>query len=132
MKNPSAVTVTVATDIEIQYHGDGRFSLLGAVDFDNAGQVMAEGQKLFADHDSVVMDTAAAEMSSTAGLAVMMEWASWCEIRDIELVYEGIHENALAVAELNGVTMMLPISSTTTTRGEKTAIRYLESDANAN
>lgn len=100
-----------AANVEILHHGDGQFSLIGAVDFDNAGQVMAEGQRLFAEYDSVVVDTSAAEVSSTAGLAVMMEWASWCEIRDVELVYEGIHANALAVAELNGVTMMLPIST---------------------
>ncbi len=129
MNNASVVTVTVATDIEIKHHGSGRFSLLGAIDFDSAGQVMAEGQKLFADHDRVVMDTAAAEMSSTAGLAVLMEWASWCEVRDIELVYEGLQANALAVAELNGVTMMLPISSTTASRNEQPAINHFESDA---
>ncbi len=111
MHKPVAKKVTISTDVQILYHGGGQFSLLGGVDFDNAGQVMSEGQKLFADHDSIVVDTSAAEVQSTAGLAVMMEWASWCEIRDKDLAYEGIHSTALAVAELNGVTMMIPIST---------------------
>ena len=111
MDNPSAIGATVATDVDIQHRGDGRFSLIGTVDFENAGQVMSEGQRLFSCHGSIIVDTSAANVSSTAGLAVLMEWASWCEIRDIKLVYEGIHAKALAVAELNGVTMMLPVST---------------------
>ncbi len=94
----------------IRSRGDGRFSLVGAVKFENAGQVMAEGQKLFADYDRIIVDTSAAKVSSTAGLAVMMEWASWCDIRDIGIVFEGVHANTIAVAELNGVAMMLPVS----------------------
>jgi ABC-type transporter Mla MlaB component len=96
--------------VNIQHRGDGLFALLGAVEFDNAGQLMTEGQRLFADHDSIVVDTSAAQVSSAAGLAVMMKWASWCGIRDIGIVFEGVHANALAVAELNGVTMMLPVA----------------------
>ncbi len=111
MDIPTEKNVVISTDAEILQHGDGKFSLIGSVDFDNAGQVMAEGQKLFADHGSIVVETSAAEVSSTAGLAVMMEWASWCEIRDKVLVYAGIPAKALAVAEMNGVTMMLPMAS---------------------
>lgn len=111
MDIPTAKKLVTSTDVEILQHGDGKFSLIGAVDFDNAGQVMAEGQRLFTGHDSIVVDTSAAEVSSTAGLAVLMEWASWCEIRDIEFVYAGIPAKALAVAEMNGVTMMLPIAT---------------------
>ena len=122
MHRPAAKKVTISTDVEILDHGGGQFSLIGAVDFDNAGQVMAEAQKLFADHDNIVVDTSAAEVSSTAGLAVMMEWASWCEIRDIELLYEGIHATTLAVAELNGVTMMLPVSAREGSYGTRDSI----------
>jgi len=110
--------MSTSTKVEIHDLGDGHFSVIGAVNFDNAGRVMAEGQNLFARHKDVVVDASAAEVSNTAGLAVLMEWASWCDVRDIRLVYEGIHANAMAVAELNGVTMMLPLSTGMDARGE--------------
>ena len=83
---------------EIQHHGAGRFSLLGSIDFDNAGQVMADGQRLFSNHTEIAIDASSAEVSSSAGLAVMMEWASWCDIRDISLVYHSVQSGVLAVA----------------------------------
>ena len=111
-----------STDVEILHHGAGRFGLTGTVNFDNAGQVMAEGQRRFARHDDVVVDTSAAEVSNTAGLAVLMEWASWCNIRDIGLRYDGLHANALAVAELNGVTMMLPVFTSADSRNNSDSL----------
>ena len=107
-----------SSNVEIHDHGAGHFALIGAVNFDNAGRVMAEGQKLFAQHQDIVVDTSEAEVSNTAGLAVLMEWAAWCDVRDIRLVYEGVQANALAVAELNGVTMMLPLSTGMEARSE--------------
>jgi len=108
-----------STDVEMFHQGGGRFGLTGTVNFDNAGQIMAEGQRRFARHDNVVVDASGAEVSNTADLAVLMEWASWCNIQDIELSYDGLRSNALAVAELNGVTMMLPLTAKTDSCGEE-------------
>jgi len=107
-----------STGIEILQHGEGRFGLIGSVDFDNAGWIMAAGQKLFVQHDSIVVDMSEAVVSNTAGLALLMEWASWCDIHDKRLCYDGLQASALAVAELNGVTMMLPVVAQTLPRSE--------------
>jgi anti-anti-sigma regulatory factor len=111
VNNQSAVKLNLPPGAKIQHHGGGRFCLMGAIDFDNAGQVMADGQRLFVDHNAVIIDTSSAEVSNSAGLAVLMEWASWCDTRDISLVYEGMQASVLAVAEMNGVTMMLPVGT---------------------
>ena len=111
MNSQSAVRLNLPPGAEIQQHRGGQFCLIGAIDFDNASQIMADGQRLFIDHNAVVIDTSSAEVSNSAGLAVIMEWASWCEIRDISLVYDGMHASVLAVAEMNGVAMMLPVGT---------------------
>jgi anti-anti-sigma regulatory factor len=108
VNNQAGVRLNLRPGAKIQHHGGGRCCLMGAIDFSNAGQIMADGQRLFVDHNAVVIDISSAEISNSAGLAVMMEWASWCDIREISLVYEGMQASVLAVAELNGVAMMLP------------------------
>lgn len=112
MIHVSTVMQATPPNAEVRSHGGGRFSLVGIIDFDNAGQIMADGHRLFLGHNNIVVETSSAEVSSTAGLAVMMEWASWCDDRDVVLAYEGFHSSALAVAELNGVAPMLPIAVT--------------------
>ena len=102
-------TSSAPAGAELQHYGGGRFCLVGSVDYDNAGQVLADGQKLFSEHDEVVVDLGSADVANTAGLAVMMEWASWSDIKDIVLTFDGLKPCDLAVAEMNGVALMIPV-----------------------
>ena len=111
MNNQSSVRTNESPRAALEHRGNGRYCLTGVVDFGNAGQVMANGQRLFADHNEVVVDTSLAEISNSGGLAVLMEWASWCDNRDISLVYESMQPSVLAIAEMNGVAMMLPVGT---------------------
>ena len=61
--------------------------------------------------ERVTIDLSLADVASTAGLAVLLEWVSWCDSRDIPVVYESVQPDVLAVAKLNGVELMLPVAA---------------------
>jgi len=99
----------VPTRVALEHDSGERYCLTGIIGFDNAGDLVAEGKCRFVGHDHVAVDLSLADVASTAGIAVLMEWASWCNTQDIRLQYECVRPEVLDVARLNGVEMMLPI-----------------------
>jgi len=95
---------------ELQHDFGERYRLLGAIDFGNAGSIMSDGKRRFMELERVTIDLSLADVASTPGLAVLLEWVSWCDPRGIPVVYEGVPPDVLAVAKLNGVELMLPVS----------------------
>lgn len=106
----SSSRLMIPASPELQHDSGERYCLIGVVGFDSAGPILAEGKRRFVEHDSVVVDLSLADAASTAGLAVLMEWAAWCDAHGIQLVYQRVRPDILAVARLNGVEPMLPIA----------------------
>jgi len=70
-----------AVGIEMDDHGDGKFSLSGSASFSNIGPLLFAGQKLFIGHDKITINLANACFASSAGLALLMEWSSCCRLK---------------------------------------------------
>ena len=109
------MTTTVSTLVipespELHHDFGERYRLLGAIDFASAGSIMSDGKRRFMELERVSIDLSLADVASTPGLAVLLEWVSWCDTRGISVVYESVHPDVLAVAKLNGVELMLPVS----------------------
>lgn len=91
-------------------HGNGDFSLQGRADLSNVGSLLISGRRQFSGHESITVNLAEADCASTVGLALLLEWLSWCEARNMELEYEKPQADLLAIIAANDVAHLLPIS----------------------
>ncbi len=97
-------------NVGLNYQGHGNFSLSGRVDFINVARLLVNGQQQFIDHKMLAVDVAEADCANTAGLALLMEWSTWCQSNDIKLVYKRPHHSLLEIVRINDVEQMLSFS----------------------
>lgn len=91
--------------------GSGRFELHGHIDLQSVNGILAAGMRAFAAFDSLRIDLAAADCASTAGLALLVEWATWAANSGRRLVYEQFGPAERAIADINGVSELLTVES---------------------
>ncbi len=97
-------------DVGLNYHGHGNFSLSNRVDFSNVGRLLVNGQQQFIDHKVLAVDVVEADCANTAGLALLMEWSTWCQSNGIKLAYKRPQHNLLQIVRINDIEQMLSFS----------------------
>ncbi len=97
-------------DVGLNYHGHGNFSLSSRADFSNVGRLLVNGQEQFIGHKEITIDVADADCANTAGLALLIEWTTWCQSKGIKLVYEKPQDNLLEIVRVNDVEQVLSFS----------------------
>ena len=100
--------------IELEILGHGRFSLYGHADVTNVGRLLADGREQFIGLDEITVDLELADCCNTAGLALLMEWSTWCQSCGIKLTYEKPHEDLLEIVRINDVEEVLPFAQLAT------------------
>ena len=90
--------------------GQGTFTLRGRLDLANVGEILFAGQSQFDDYEDIIVDLDHADCASTAGLALLIEWATWSAAHGKKLTYENAASNLLALIEVNGVHKLLQVS----------------------
>ena len=91
--------------------GQGSFALRGQLDLSSIGEILFAGQKQFEKHENLSVDLTEAECASTAGLALLIEWATWSAAHGKKLAYKNVASNLLCLIEVNGVDRLLQVSS---------------------
>ncbi len=91
--------------------GPGRFRLSGRLDLSNVGEALVTGQNMFDDHDKISINLAAANCASTAGMALLLEWVTWCRAARKQIVYEEASGRLVDLARLNDVEQFLHFSA---------------------
>ena len=94
--------------IELEDLGHGRFSLFGRADVTNVGRLLAEGRDQFIGLDDISVDLESADCGNTAGLALLIEWSTWCQSCGIKLMYRRPPEDLLEIVRINDVEEVLP------------------------
>lgn len=97
----------------LEHHGDGRYTLSGHSDYKNIGRLLLHGQQQFVDHKDITIDIAEADYANTPGLALLMEWSTWCLAMDINLLYENPPAKFMEVVTVNNVEQILSFSRST-------------------
>ncbi len=97
-------------NVGLNYHGNGNFSLSGRADFSNVGRLLVNGQQQFIDHKVLAVDVAEADCANTAGLALLIEWSTWCQSNRIKLLYKKPQDKLLEIVKINDVEQMLSFS----------------------
>jgi len=96
--------------IEEEFLGHGKFGLFGRSDMTNVGQLLAEGREQFIGLDDITIDLGQADCCNTAGLALLMEWSTWCQSHGIRLKYDQPRQELLEIVNINDVAEVLPFS----------------------
>ena len=97
-------------DVGLNYHGHGNFSLSSRADFSNVGRLLVNGQEQFIGHKEITIDVSGADCANTAGLALLIEWTTWCQSKGIKLVYEKPQDNLLEIVRVNDFEQVLSFS----------------------
>jgi len=87
--------------------GNGRFELNGQLDVSNVGMALFGGQNEFAQHDTISINLAGANCASTAGMALLLEWSTWCKHNEKQLLYTAVPSRLVDLARLNDVQQLL-------------------------
>ena len=87
--------------------GNGRFELSGQLDLSNVGKALFTGQDEFIHHDMISIDLSAANCASTAGMALLLEWSTWCRANEKQLVFVAVPSRLVDLARLNDVEQLL-------------------------
>ena len=96
---------------KIDHHESGYFNLAGRLDLDNIGDLLTDGQIQFTGHNKVVIDLIDADCASTAGLALLLEWSTWCQAQSIKLRYRNPRAKLHQIVKLNDLEQVLSFSS---------------------
>ncbi len=97
-------------NVGLNYQGHGNFSLSGRADFSNVGRLLANGEEQFIDHKVITVDLVEVDCANSAGLALLMEWSTWCQSNGIKLVYKRPQHTLLEIVRINDVEQMLSFS----------------------
>lgn len=87
--------------------GNGCFRLRGRLDLACAGRVLVAGQKLMRGHEDICIDLQQADCANTAGLALLVEWSTWCAAQGRTLRYRHPADKLLDLIAVNGVGELL-------------------------
>ena len=102
---------TDAQDLKLrmqeEFLGHGRFSLLGRTDMANVGRLLTDGRDQFIKLDEITIDLEQVDCCNTAGLALLLEWSSWCGSHGIKLKYDKPREELLKIVRINDVEEVL-------------------------
>jgi len=96
--------------IELEHLGRGRFLLSGRADVTNVGRLLADGREQFICQDDISIDLEQSDCSNTAGLALLIEWSTWCQSYGIKLIYRRAPEDLLEIVRINDVAEVLTFS----------------------
>lgn len=96
--------------IELENIGTGKFSLYGRADITNVGRLLADGREQFIGLDDVSVDLEQSDCGNTAGLALLLEWSTWCRSYGIRLKYRRPPEDLLEIVRINDVDEVLLFS----------------------
>ena len=91
--------------------GDGRFKLEGRLDLSNVGDALSRGQNQFNRHNDITVDLDEADCASTAGLALLLEWATWSITHRKRLEYRNAHGGLTELLDLHDVAHLLRMSA---------------------
>jgi len=95
----------------LECRGDGHYHLIGSAGFGNAGDLLNEGRRAFADGPAmaITVDLSSADCANSAGLALLLEWSLWCGTKGIELEYSDAAPALIRAAAIHGVGHALPL-----------------------
>ena len=95
------------SEFELQDLGHGKFSLVGAMNFETAEDILRASETPFDEHTQLEIDLSGVTDSDSAGLALLLEWVTWANHSVREISFTGIPERLQAIAKTTEVEPLL-------------------------
>jgi phospholipid transport system transporter-binding protein len=89
----------------------GRYRLYGELDLSTIRELSLAGAKLFAVLPRCDIDLAEVKHSSSAGLALLIEWMKFARARECDLNLINLPAQLQRMARLSGLERVLPVDS---------------------
>ena len=99
-------------EFAIEELGDGRFAIIGDMNFETAEKILRASEVPFEEHTQLEIDLSEVKDADSAGLALLLEWITWANHSVREISFTGLPERLLAIAKTTEVEPLL-------TRGER-------------
>lgn len=112
-----------AGSFELEDLGEGRFRLVGDMNFGTAESILRKSEDLFEKHTRIEVDLSGVEDADSAGLALLLEWITWAIQTVREIRFVEMPERVVAIAKVTEVDNLLA-------RGERWS-GFIEAPASA-
>ncbi len=91
--------------------GGGRVRLEGALDFTTVTDLLARGEPLLREAESLSIDLAGVETANSAGLALLLEWLDIARARRATLRYVNMPASLTRIAAFSNLRDLLPVTA---------------------
>ena len=85
----------------------GAFSITGDLDFASVGDLLAQGEQAFAEHQLIRIDLQGVGQANSAGLALLLEWLDRARRRRQRLELVHLPESLARIAAITNLTGLL-------------------------
>lgn len=100
------------TNTQIKSADDGRFYVSGEITALSIPELLRDATVLFnQDIKALYIDLANVTRSDSAGVALLLEWMRLGQRRDLEVHFFNLPEQMKAIAEVTGLSDILPIEA---------------------
>lgn len=86
---------------------DGGFVLQRDLTFATVNEILSESLPLFSGQTSISIDLKQVGESDSAGLALLIEWASWARQNDCDIRFENVPKQLKTIAEISEVSGLI-------------------------
>ena len=96
------------SDIEITAAGEGRYLVSGPLQFRTVAETRRQGLRLLSAHPELVLDLGGVTRADSAGLALLIEWMREARHQRVQVHFENIPDQLLAIARASQLDKFLP------------------------
>lgn len=90
--------------------GNGRFRLLGVLDFESVPVVWRQHKQWLETAKAITIDLSGVEHSNSAGIALLLDWQRHAGDRSVALTYTAMPEQMKLLAGVSGVMKLLNLT----------------------
>lgn len=100
------------SDASLEALGQGRFRIVGELDYETVDRLLDVDDSLFADNPrEIEIDLSGVSHTTSVGLALMLEWLRQARSRNIDIRFSQVPAQILGIARLSQLEGILQIDS---------------------
>jgi phospholipid transport system transporter-binding protein len=98
------------SDANLQALGEGRFRVVGSLDYETVDRLLEEDNSLFAGNPAEIeVDLSGVSHTTSVGLALMLEWLRQARARNVAIRFSHVPAQILGIAKLSQLEDILPL-----------------------
>jgi phospholipid transport system transporter-binding protein len=101
------------SEVKLDTQGDGKYRIVGDLDFDTVPRLLNDGAGMFARPDTaVVVDLGGVHRTTSVGLALMVEWLRQARRAGKTVTFTHVPAQMLAMAKVSQLDSLLHLEQT--------------------